>query len=266
MLRIDYEHEGKVYGFDLPTDVSEITFSAFVDFQAAYRKYAEHGTKHLLGAVSLLVKGPLQILPVALETDSAEMIQTGRALKIGEDLSLFRLFAYLVHLADSYKGEALNEVEYKGDRYYLPHDRAARFLSRKALTAGEVLEVEETRSVFEKQIKEGDPEGVFAFSMDLHTLAILLRPKGHQLPHNPAELDAYIDHMSKHFKDIDLKTVLDVRFFLIGMLRRLSEVAVSQWFSTESPTSAPSSIQKKETGRIKELKTDKKRRAPKYAT
>ena len=266
MLRIDYEHEG-LHAFDLPTDVSEITFSTFVDFQAAYRKYAEHGTKHLLGAVSLLVKGPLHLLPVALETDKAEMIQTGRALKIGEDLSLFRLFAYLVHLVDSYEGEPANEIEYKGERYYLPADRAERFLTRKALTTGEVLEVEETRAVFEKRIKnEGDPEGVFAFTMDLWTLAILLRPKGHQLPHNPAELDAYIDRMSKHFQEIDLKTVLDVRFFLIATLRRLSAIAVSQWLSTASPTSAPLNIPRKETGRIKGLKTDKKQRAPKYAT
>lgn len=148
--------------------------------------------------------------------------------------------------------------EWLGGTYFVEPDRARRLLLHKSYTAGEVIELNEFRrkadaktrhnakktgfdteaadAVLGKEGKAeklmaekaealrgleaaGDPNGNLAFMLSKRQMAVLARKEGERLPLNKAERDAFLTAREKLFSEITLDIYLDVRFFLLAILK-----------------------------------------------
>lgn len=65
--------------------------------------------------------------------------------------------------------------------------------------------------------RAGDPNGSLAFTYYLHTLSILCRRDGEQLPFEDSARELWIQDRAKHFEGIDAATALNVDFFLTNI-------------------------------------------------
>lgn len=244
--------DGRETNLEVPSHVSEISLKDYIDFKREKDQYSEltdedkadQSFTHLIKAVSVLVKGDLTIIPAGdLSADQIDAAIEGKGVL--SEVSIVRLYAYLIWLINSYWKSTDKLIPgycvmYKGKDYYLTQGRSELILTREAFTVGEVLEVEETNNWFERAKKaKGDPDGNFEFMADCAMMAVLLRPKGHELPINPEEREKYINKMGQHFQDLSLDVVLDVRFFLLSTLRNSVIPVGIQFFSKGSPISGP---------------------------
>lgn len=243
------EHKGKPFELDIPFSAHEMKYADVIDFraheQASFKANGEGKELDALislnSAVLSLVSGDLQYVPNYLDQEDAKtLIDNGYTIQPGEDVSMARLYAHLVSTVNNYEPEELksdfsldwydlNKIPkgYKKVRtkYYIDPERADRLLTEKAYTNGETIELLEFRKDIKANIEEkGDPQGNLAFTLSLAQMSILLRKKGEELPSQAQERKAFIDHRSKVFADLPYNIVLDVRFFLIGILIKSSQI------------------------------------------
>lgn len=216
--------KGKEHRFEVPLDMSEITFSELLDFQKAellYFKCNETGegdpAEAMTKCVSCIVKGPVERLPFAYPGDGD--IQGYRF----NPLSVMRLYSHIVYLIREFSDlEAPSKslrVEYKGESYYLEPHIARRFTGAKMYETGEVVEIEESDRLLTTEIEEnGDPDGIIEFERERRAMAVLLRKNGELLPADVRERKAFIEERSIHFADLPADVVLKVRFFLRSIL------------------------------------------------
>jgi hypothetical protein len=277
MISIRYAYDDKETVFKVPTDVSEVTFSQFLDFRKEWDKYAAledeeekagKALRHLLKAVSYVVEGDLSILPFGDgKKDYTQAFREGTAFDIGEELTVIGLYAYISHLIGGYKPEERDiskdyTCEHNSTTYYLTPDRARRMMSGISYTVGEVMEVEEADRMYRVAKKQqGDPDGTFEFTATLRSMAILLRPDGHVLPWREVDLERYVEQQSEKFQDLTMDVVLDVRFFLRSTLIDLATKAGMQLHSMGQLTWGLLVPPKKQSKRTEDTKPTGKRRA-----
>lgn len=246
------EHKGKPFELDIPFSAHEMKYADVIDFraheQASFKANGEGKELDALislnSAVLSLVSGDLQYVPNYLDQEDAKtLIDNGYTIQPGEDVSMARLYAHLVSTVNNYEPEELksdfsldwydleNDPCVRGQEkkfsvtYYIDPERADRLLTEKAYTNGETIELLEFRKDIKANIEEkGDPQGNLAFTLSLAQMSILLRKKGEELPAQAQERKAFIDHRSKVFADLPYNIVLDVRFFLIGILIKSSQI------------------------------------------
>lgn len=264
-------HGIKQFAFPLTAD--EMTFGEFVDFKKALeagglvgRPADDEGPQGSEGeeseaselvdpvdmdpseyfstivqALSQVIRGPIHLLDLYSADDNVSEIMTrGCRFQIGEPFNVIRIYGHLLSLLNGYRTDRLDlsgdfAVDYKGKRYVINQDRAKRFFTRQSFTVVEVIEIQETRRLFNSAIaKKGDPDGALEFEMDLRTVAVLLREPGHLLPINKAERHRYLETMARHFSDLPMDAVLDIRFFLRSTLRELVKTLTMQSYLTGS--------------------------------
>lgn len=259
---IDYQHDGKRVQFVIPATCREVTYSAFIDFRQVLaplmqEKPAEGPENEPDGApanevspemammlyteaVSMVVGGPIHILPIGTPDDFVEGTDLADHFRIGGELSVMLLYVWMLNLINSYEAPQMEEAPgyaytHNGKTYKLNAGDAEAVLSGITFTAGEVLTVESTRQWFENVIRDhGDPDGAMSFTMDLKVLAAIFRPEGEQLPYKTATRDRYLEARAQELADLPFDVVLDIRFFLTTILVRFARTATSQLYSTGS--------------------------------
>lgn len=224
--------EGTLLELGVPMTDADMTFAGYLDYLAARDAYdsLDADVKKVIAASSLksmlrhVITGDLDkvpfILPDDLAGDDVPSITAG--------VSLMRLHFHiekvlLAALKKERRHSALKyEFDYKGERWYIGQERAITFLSGLALTAGEVIEVHEVKELMDLLIeKKGDPKYNYTYERDLRVVGILAKREGFELPFDINERLAYIEQQMRHFADLSLEVVLDIRFFLKTILAEL---------------------------------------------
>lgn len=221
------------YSIDLPMHLSEVKFSDFCDFKAAENAYWEinkeadpedpEPVSALLRALKCVVRGDLEQIPFAGASDSySDLIETGYQLRIGDEISILRIYAHLVVLVQEYKPETIPEtltLSWLGNAYTVHSGPTARILSGRYLTTGEAIEVLEYQRRAGKAVEATPGEtGNIEFTLGLTEFAILVRREGEKLPSDRKELTRFINGRQKIFSGLPLDRVMDLRFFLLNAL------------------------------------------------
>lgn len=320
---LTYEHGGKHFDISLPTEVSSIPYSKFLDWRSPILAFVQNEVKnqekeraevvpekvnadnfHELAAIhqqefeksqqskdmteteyllnsfkmfltmiemgahierpeilETLTKSLAAIIPERLNSipitndgeDLKALLENGIDWMDGNDISLVRLTCYLCNLFKNYIalvppiGVAYS-CEYKDETYFIEPERVKRLNigkeKGKGWTTDEVNEFTEYQRIFDKKIEtKGDPDGSLEFEMCLLQLAILLRKEGEEMPETRDERRKWVYERSRHFADMPMSTVYEVRTFF---LRTLGNLLMSRIMQRISGKPLPSLTSKKE--------------------
>lgn len=132
---------------------------------------------------------------------------------------------YLVNkinnLINDYTPVEIKEFYYKGKKFDIPHYKASDYVDiylRPTIQWNSFIDLLEAKRLIEQNCgkdKDGndkDPDGSYSFSELLHTIA--------HISSNEDIDKMEIDEKILYFKDIDVKTCLDVAFFLSGIVMK----------------------------------------------
>lgn len=228
-----FEIDGTEKQVDVPLAMSEIKFSDFVDFRHLEAKYwglvdqgDDTAVNALIDALKCIVKGDAESIPFALEGDDyGQLVDDNFQMRIGEQISMLRIYAHLTVLINTFTPEQIPERfkwSWRGQKYVIEAKPAARLLAGKPLTTGEALEVLEyqRRAGMMAELTPHD-EGNIDFTLGLTEVSILLRKKGEKLPSERKELDRFLNARRKIFENITLDRLVEMRFFLLNALLQL---------------------------------------------
>lgn len=234
----------------VPFSIEEIKFSQERAFRANEQLFVKNRSNEngdifadLIDAISDMTEIPtaeLNALPIALDGDEELSFYT---LQNGQEVSLVRLYRHITTVIDSYTPDEsianLSEfwVDYKGEPFGLSvMDVKKSFGLVKSITAGEAIEVMEIQSRFrlmekaysdeisytdesgEEQVVDGAMLMVSDYKFGLQEAAILLKRHGDVIPASRSKLKEWISKRADYLKDIGLKEMLDLRFFLTSIL------------------------------------------------
>lgn len=266
-MRINIENDqGETAVFDIPFDASEITYADFVDFQVNVQKmykaleedeaadvseYLEEATFSLVEVVS----GTTDFLPFGLDEDVSELIEQDYSIRLGDKLTLVRLYAHVTNLIEAFQPLTVDyrfETNYKGENYYISPNKTARMLGlRKAYTMGEVFDYNEFTRQFSNQIeKKGDLDGNLSFTLTMYQMAILLRKEGEKIPFKKSDRKTFYSERARHLAELPLGVVLSVRFFFTSIIMRCARTATTDTSSSQkSGTTTVTSSNRTRKGR-----------------
>ena len=190
----------------------------------------------LVRSLSALVDADLKDIPIHQDGDDLkDLLENGVDWYDGKDVTLCRLSCHLCaffrnYIATHEPPDVAHCVEYKGERYYIEPERAMLLADAsggipdvKKYTVAEVEDLNELQRMFDYQIKQvGDPDGALQFQLDLCMLAVLLRKEGERLPEKKVRSE-WIDARSRHFAELPMSVVYDVRAFFLSTLKRYLE-------------------------------------------
>lgn len=182
--------------------------------------------------------------------------------KYGFNITLEEIGGRLIELQTSKNGSAF-VCEYKGEKYEMTEANIkSAFGIVPALTVGEVITVEMMRKASSKkaEMKNGDIDAAIEYSLGLDMCAVLLRKPGEVLPANPLALDDFLIRRGEHFKDLPMDTVLNIRFFLIFILKRCVEKVGRGIFSMTLKPDKRTAEKRKASGSTKQKRARKPKR------
>lgn len=238
---VNFESNGKTKSLDIPFHASEISFSDFCDFKN-FRSQMEDDDQEaetylmmLPAALETFIPGIRQAgLPSHLERDSGlNLIDFGYTMDIGHELSIMRIYAHVINIIQGYapltipkefilykKDYGFTRVKINVDKetetYQVDKQNAVAMMLN--LTTGEAIETLEYQRRAAHWMKKTKDIGNIDFELGLTELALLVRKPGELLPADKPGRDKLIKERQELFKNVDLSTVLDLRFFLLATL------------------------------------------------
>lgn len=220
MTKLDIKDQNGevVRTIEMPSSIEEVTLLQYITFasdQFGGEVLGEDHESAMIAAVANLCG-----------IQEAEIMQYGIE-------SIQNIYAYFSNVIANYTvPNAPYDIEYKGVMYNVPID-LIKGVKLKKMKAIDYLTVKEANRVADANLKaieanyksdrKKEDLQEFAnnwFSQHLTLLAVLLKPVGQDthLPLDPLERDEYINKQKAHFQDIDLKTGLDISFFLTNLM------------------------------------------------
>jgi len=208
---------------DLPERAEEWTLAKFIDF------------KVILDEIVSGEENAFLLMSKAVEKVTGVSVNDILVSQLGEDFTpgkeehegLSAIFGFLKTSALSHKGVLRGgsefSVTYKGKEFHIPHSKSVTLVSgevpQRGLSVFEAVEcLEIIRLTSDKIKKEGDPKGNIWYSRYIKMLALLLEEKGDEFLTDQALRERKIAQREIFFQDIDLRTALDVDFFLLTLL------------------------------------------------
>ena len=274
---------------DVPLHPCERTFKRFTEFKEKERAYFEANKMpvekestdvalddsvwltSLIDMVETVVYDVdeagvlLNEIPVSLESDKdiEQMIDEGFTIRIGDPISLVRLYVHFISMVNNYIPDEVigdhiiisddDSAIFRREKYlsetlcpdpdadpalqelrqkhclYIGRDRAVSLLTGEGTTTGQVLEILEFQrrfSILMEAVKEGS--AALDFELGLREMAILLLPHGKELPYKTGARRRFLQTQMKRMEDIPLDQILRVRFFLIGSLEDYIRTKITQ--------------------------------------
>ncbi len=231
MIKLSATIGGRQHDYEVPLDLSDISYSAYLDFRKAEENYFRENAEAesipretLEKALSFVITGDLSVLP--FNTPGDDPATAASTAYRFDYLSILRLYGHISALLDQAEAHEADirkslEVSYKGEKYYLEPDAARRFGEiPKGYTIGEVVTIDESDRLLTDKIEgDGDPSGSLEFERELRALAVLLRKDGEELPVDITGRARFLEDRAVHFKELPADVVLQVRFFLHAILK-----------------------------------------------
>lgn len=203
----------------VPTELSEISLSSYIEFSEHHRHFIE---KHNSGFLDIAIQDGYKAVAAVVEgftQEDAQEIAVGKYSKDSKQGTLFNLLYLINSVIVSYFPEPLNEsgykFTYKDKEYVVPILKLYDGTINPDLTYGQYIEAMETIRMCNSQ-EEKTPS--VQFSEYLRVLASVVREYGFTREETVLSLRQRCDDMAKYFKEIDMKSGLDVFFFLNGTI------------------------------------------------
>lgn len=212
----------------IPFHVNELSFAQFCDFRGSRAIFEdpdievdEYKAQLTASLENLVPRIRTAGLPFALRQDlELDLIDSGYRIRLGDDLSIMRVYAHIINLINSYTPEEIPEVftfDRKKLKFEVRRTQVAEALI--GLQTGEAIEVLEYQRraslLMEKQPKD---VGNIDFTLGATEMAILVRQKGELLPADKPTRDRFIAQRREIFKRMDLEIILQLRFFFLAAL------------------------------------------------
>jgi uncharacterized protein YkuJ len=206
---------------DVPTDCSEIKLSSYIEFNLHHAKFLEiynasggvdYAASEAVKALSCVIEGFTE--EVAYKLTVGEYNPSDKAKTINE-------LMYLVNATiTNYSCPDLTDsgygFDYKGKRWLVPIVKYYDGRINPYLTYGQFIEVSETIRVQNiEEVKTPNQE----FAEFLRVLSSVVREEGYFREETALSLRMMTDENMNYFQDIDMKSGLDVYFFLNGTIR-----------------------------------------------
>lgn len=216
---------------NLPADVSQITFSQFLDIKAVENKHRGNWEQIVIETVKLFTE----------VDEKTEFGKHDSRIELGKEFTVVGAYYWIVGMIADYisnlpEGEPQYSFKHKGVKYVVTEDRVHGMTGRKH-TVGEVIEALHFQQLFEKaasKVEEGeifDGDCAFEFQLGLREIALICRQPGEKLPIDPGPRKAFLDERMLIFEDLPMHLVLNVRFFLLDTLKRLETTRITGLFS-----------------------------------
>lgn len=223
---------------DIPFHASEVLWSTWSDFKIKENEYFEaaggntdeegtpkpdirEATIALVEAVGIICGEGVKSLKFSIGEEEYKLIDEGYMLKIGEEVTILKLYAHLITVIDKFVPVNLQNVfriKIGGAVFQIDKSRAASLFGFDSLSVGEAIEILEFMRVGREAVKlKRVSLGNMDFSMGLRQIATILRKPGEELPWNKKELEDFLDRRCKVFEPhVTAEQILTLRFFLIN--------------------------------------------------
>lgn len=252
---IQFEQDGATKQVDIPFALKERTFENFCDFRTKEALYLEHVENNTIDepidlaeratllehALQEMAWGDLDAMPISeVGDDINELIKNRYQIRPGDNMSIFRVYAHLVVLIQSYEPKAIPKsfhFKYRNKDFVVRREETAKVLRQRALTTGEAIEVLEYQRLASMRMENEPREvGNIDFNLGLEEFAILVRQKGERLPVSRSERERFIEKRKRLFRNLDLETLMALRFFFISAL---IDSAITPGFSSFGKAQLP---------------------------
>lgn len=212
--------------YDIPFHVKSITFEQFCDFKqlkaTLFDSDNDFEPEKLAKLLSVMVKGDLSLIPISNDEDMQELISSKYQIELGNNISLFSLYAHIINLIQLYTPESIPDelkFDFLGHTFEVKKRKVVSLMTNKPLTTGEAIECLEYQRVAKGIIDQTPKEvGNIEFNLGLSEFSILVRKPGETLPVTRAKRESWIDERKKLIRNLTLDLVLDARFFFINAL------------------------------------------------
>lgn len=228
-----FEQDGNIYQVDIPFTVAAITFNSFCDFRSAEQAYLneespiEERLENYDKALRYLAPGDIDRLPTAAPGEELQDLIDEEyfiPVKPGHELTKDRIYAHIIKLIQEYKPDRIPrtfEFKHHGKKFRIRSEEAARVLASDPISTGETIEVLEYQRRAARQMEENPGEsGNIEFNLGLTEFSILVKQPGERLPSGRRQRLHFLNQRKELFKDLDMATVLDVRYFFLNALLR----------------------------------------------
>lgn len=220
--------DGSEEAINVPMHPREISFSRFCDFRNARATFEDaeldpqEYAAQLTAGLNHLVPGiRVAGIPFTLDEDwDKDLVDGGYFIKVGDQLSILRIYAHIVNVVNSYQPEEVPDIfrfTHQGQDFEIQRRRAADAMLGR--TTGEMIEtLEYQRRATLLMESERKDVGNLDFELGLTELAILVRQPGEELPADKPSRDAFIEKRRRLFASVDLETIIGIRFFFLSSL------------------------------------------------
>lgn len=213
---IDISIKGNVY--KVPTDVSEIKLSSYIEFTKHYNDFILKKNSNMDSAA---IKDGVAAISCIIDNfeEAAKEIEIGEYSAKSKNNTINGLMYLISSTIITYEPEPLSDAgyrfEYKGKNWMLPYFIDYSGKINPKLSYGQYTEAMETirvcNSVEEKTLN-------IQFTEMLRLMASLVREEGYDREETLLSLRTLTDDNALYFSDIDMKTGLDINFFLSGTI------------------------------------------------
>jgi hypothetical protein len=204
---------------EVPTEISEISLSSYIEFNEHHKAFVE---KYNAGFLDIAIQSGYKAVAAVVEgfdQEDANEIAVGKYSKNSKEGTLLHLLYLINSVIVTYFPEPLNEngykFTYKEKEYVVPMLKLYDGTINPDLTFGQYIESMETIRMCNSQEEK---TASVQFSEYLRVLASCVREYGSTREETLLSLRKRCDDMAKYFKDIDMKSGLDVFFFLNGTI------------------------------------------------
>ena len=222
---------------EIPFHASEVLWSTWSDFKIKENEYFQAAGKQdeegvvkpdvrdatiaLVEAVETICGEGVKLLKFSIGEEEYKLIDSGYVLKMGEEVTILKLYAHLVTVVDKFVPVDLKNVfriSIGNAVFQIDKSRAASLFGFDSLSVGEAIEILEFMRVGREAVKlKRVSLGNMDFSMGLRQIATILRKPGEELPWNKKELEDFLDRRCKVFEPhVTAEQILTLRFFLIN--------------------------------------------------
>ena len=203
----------------IPTELSEISLSSYIEFTEYHKLFVE---KYNSGFLDIAIQDGYKAVASVVEgftQEDADEIAVGKYSKDSKEGTLLHILYLINSVIVSYFPEPLEEkgyeFTYQDKKYVVPILKLYDGTVNPDLTYGQYIEAMETIRMC-NSVEEKTPS--VQFSEFLRVLAAVVREYGCSREETLLSLRQRTDDMAKYFDKIDMKTGLDVFFFLNGTI------------------------------------------------